>query len=153
MKHRRRSASWAFTRRRHQIKEVSAGRVPVQLTMFGADDDGVAEETESAPVSKEPAPATLAGLPPVVPNDAALEPMLLISDDGVIEFRLAGSSVGVTLTRVHRRTPHERVDVSIAFGSEASFLQWCEADPLRYTYPLLLMRLKRSGCALFDRTK
>ena len=151
MKHRR-SPSWIVTRRRRQLKHVSAERTPVQLAMFEGAEDGVAETSPRTKVIAEPTQAAGASRGSAT-HLKTLDPVLLISDDGVIEFRLTTSAIGMTLTRVHRRTPNERVDMSIAFRSERSFLQWCEADPLRHTYPLLLMRLKRSGCALFDRTK
>jgi hypothetical protein len=75
---------------------------------------------------------------------------VLLSDDAVVEFRLVRSAAGVALTRTHRRSRHERVDLSVVFRSEASFLQWCEADQLRHTYPLLFARLRRSGGVLFN---
>ncbi|MEO6744216.1 MAG: hypothetical protein ABIN08_07015 [Caldimonas sp.] len=153
MKHRR-TPAWSFTRRRHQVTETSAKKPPVQLVMFGSADDGIAEVSGSqvtgpevgAAASEEPPPAPVLLSPP-------LDPVLLISDDAVVEFRLVSSAAGVTLTRTHRRTRHERVVLSVVFGSEAAFSQWCDTDPLRHTYPLLFAQLRRSGYALFNRVE
>jgi hypothetical protein len=34
------------------------------------------------------------------------------------------------------------------FPDESSFLDWCEADTLKYSYPLVYSSLQRHGCAL-----
>ena len=36
----------------------------------------------------------------------------------------------------------------MCFGDEASFLHWCEADALKFSYPLVYSSLKRHACAL-----
>lgn len=73
------------------------------------------------------------------------------SDDGVITFRLEPCLGGVYVEReqVRAGAGAGRVVQSMRFQDDASFIRWCEADRLQYTYPLLYAHLRRSGCAFF----
>lgn len=74
------------------------------------------------------------------------------SSDGVIAFRLAARPGGLNVQRTQRRGGGQRIVQSIRFADEASFVRWCDADELHFTYPLLFVNLKRSGCELFGRS-
>jgi hypothetical protein len=72
------------------------------------------------------------------------------SADGVVVYRLAACAGGVHVERAQVRAHAGRALQSMWFEDDASFVRWCEADRLKYTYPLLYANLKRSGCALFS---
>lgn len=71
------------------------------------------------------------------------------SDDGRIVFNLIplAGAVFVERTRIVEQTGV--FAQSILFRDNDSFLRWCEADRLRFKYPLLFELLKRSAQALF----
>lgn len=71
------------------------------------------------------------------------------SGDGVIAFKLMPCAGGIHVERSQIRAGAGRVVQSMRFLDDASFIRWCEADRLKFTYPLLYANLKRSGCALF----
>ena len=153
MKHRL-TAVWFLARKRRAGPKPPAEKLPVRLQLSKAAGDRIAE----APRSHGDFDAGLAATANRTPASAsralsAIPAVVLSSDDGVVTFSLARSANGVTLNRIRRRTRRERVDVSVVFRSEGSFLQWCEADYLRHAYPLLFAELKRNGCALFHRLK
>ena len=151
MKHRL-TAVWFLARKGRAGNTPPAEKLPVRLQMSKAAADCNAE----APRPHRDFDAGLAATANETPAggsraQSAIPALVLSSDDGVVTFSLARSANGVTLNRIRRRTRRERVDVSVVFRSEGSFLQWCEADYLRHSYPLLFAELKRSGCALFHR--
>jgi hypothetical protein len=51
--------------------------------------------------------------------------------------------------RSQLRASGGRVTQSMRFRDNQSFIRWCAADRLRFTYPLVYANLERSGCALF----
>lgn len=71
------------------------------------------------------------------------------SDDGVIAFKLVSCAGGVHVERSQFRAGSGRIVQSMRFQDDASFVRWCEADRLKFSYPLLYAHLTRSGCALF----
>lgn len=74
------------------------------------------------------------------------------SADGVIAFRLelCAGWLHVERSQVHHGAG--RVSQSMRFEDLPSFDRWCDADRLRFSYPLLYANLKRSGRALFSAT-
>ena len=143
---------WSSTGERTPDIDAPAERSPRQLDLFETDGDSVADTSDAYATPGEALVAT-----PERPGAAdfplapGLETVELTSDDGVLRFRLVGSATGVVVNRTHHQSSHERVDVSMAFVSESTLSQWCAADPLRYTYPLLIEQLRSSGNALFNR--
>jgi len=145
-------AVWSSTRECAPDIDTPTHPSPRQLDLFETAADSSARTSDAhaasgkrlVATSEQPGAAAL----PLAPG---LETVELTSDDGVLRFRLVGSATGVVVKRTHHQSCHERVDVSMAFVSEASLSQWCAADPLRYTYPLLFAQLRRSGRALFNR--
>ena len=75
--------------------------------------------------------------------------MTASSGDGVISFNLRPCEGGVHVERSQVRAGAGRVVQSMRFRDDASFVRWCEADRLQFSYPLLYANLRRSGCALF----
>lgn len=91
---------------------------------------------------------------PSVP-DSLLEPRsrTVSSDDGSVTFTLAPTTSGVFVERVHLHSGSARVVHSAVFTKSESFLRWCDADSVRFDYPLVHVNLRRDGDALFRRAK
>jgi hypothetical protein len=75
--------------------------------------------------------------------------LVLDSPDGQVSFALVRHSAGVNVERTKARLHGGRMSTAMRFPDEASFIQWCDTDRLRFTYPLLFEQIRRSGCALF----
>jgi hypothetical protein len=73
----------------------------------------------------------------------------LRSDDGIIEFTLSPTAHGVFVERVQLRPGTARTVHSTLFADEQSFERWCDADAVRFEYPVVYISLKRDGDALF----
>jgi hypothetical protein len=71
------------------------------------------------------------------------------SSDGVIVFKLVACADGLHVERSQLRASGGRVTQSMRFRDNQSFIRWCAADRLRFTYPLVYANLERSGCELF----
>ena len=78
---------------------------------------------------------------------------VLRSDDGLIEFRLAPAARGVFVERVQRRPGTARTVQATVFTDDSSFSRWCDADAMRFDYPLIYVALKRNGHALFGKSR
>jgi hypothetical protein len=72
------------------------------------------------------------------------------SDDGRVSFTLAPTPSGVFVQRLQLREGTACVIQSALFSDGRSFQRWCDADSVRFDYPLVYMSLKRNGDALFD---
>jgi hypothetical protein len=71
------------------------------------------------------------------------------SDDGAVTFRLAATKRGVFVERVQLRRGSPRVSQSAVFADDLSFNRWCDADRVRFDYPVVYVNLKRHGDILF----
>lgn len=71
------------------------------------------------------------------------------SSDGVIVFRLVPCADGLHVERSQLRASGGRVTQSMRFRDNLSFVRWCAADRLKFTYPVVYANLERSGCELF----
>jgi hypothetical protein len=70
------------------------------------------------------------------------------SKEGGASFRLF-SSVQRLCVELRRPRPDRGIATHVmCFECEADFLLWCEADPLKYSNPLLHAKLMRHGCDL-----
>jgi hypothetical protein len=76
----------------------------------------------------------------------------LRSGDGVIEFHLVPTDHGVFVERV-RTVLDTRVVQAVHFADDAKFSRWCDADSVRFEYPMVHVKLKTNGAALFERLK
>ena len=72
------------------------------------------------------------------------------SSDGAISFSLKTFAGGIYVERVQVHPGTACVAQSMRFRDEASFTSWCEADRLRFTYPLVYSNLQRTGCGLLS---
>jgi hypothetical protein len=70
------------------------------------------------------------------------------SADGVIAFRLVPRAKGIHVERIQLRTGSARVIQSMLFQDDQSFIRWCDADQLKFSYPLVYANLRRNGSAL-----
>jgi hypothetical protein len=71
------------------------------------------------------------------------------SSDGVIVFKMVACADGLHVERSQLRASGGRVTQSMRFPDNLSFIRWCAADRLRFTYPMVYANLERSGCELF----
>jgi hypothetical protein len=72
------------------------------------------------------------------------------SDDGVLQLDLRLVDAGLYMQRELRRPRAGRVTQANIFASREAFARWCEADPLRFEYPMVHARLLRLAGRLFD---
>jgi hypothetical protein len=72
------------------------------------------------------------------------------SDDGVLRLELRLVDAGLYMQRELRRPGAGRVTQSNIFASREAFARWCEADPLRFEYPLVYAKLLCVADRLFD---
>ena len=70
------------------------------------------------------------------------------SDDGAVAFTLSKAPAGVYVERVHERQGRGRTVMTAIFTDDAGFRRWCDADPVRFDYPLVHVNLKRHGEAM-----
>ena len=76
--------------------------------------------------------------------------VIAASDDGIITFQLSPCDGGILVTRTQLRAHGGKLVQSIRFPDDATFIRWCDADRMKFSYPLLYVNLRRSGCALFS---
>lgn len=72
--------------------------------------------------------------------------------EGAISFVLKRRRAVLFIERARHRRGKGRVVHAMRFRDEATFLRWCSADRLQFTYPRVHAQLKRAGCALLERT-
>jgi hypothetical protein len=76
------------------------------------------------------------------------------SEDGTVAFTLSRAPIGgVFVERVQLRQGKGRVVHAAIFIDHTSFERWCDADPVRFDYPLVHVNLKRHGTTLLRREK
>jgi hypothetical protein len=67
------------------------------------------------------------------------------SDDGVLEYRLTPCNGGLFVERVEQRDSQARIVQSTIFADATAFDRWCDADAVRFDYPMLYVSLKRNA--------
>lgn len=72
------------------------------------------------------------------------------SDDGTLRFDLRRVDAGLYMQREWRLPRAGRVTQASIFASRDAFNRWCEADPLRFEYPMVHATLLRAAGRLFD---
>lgn len=75
----------------------------------------------------------------------------LRSDDGLVEYALHDVAGKLAVERVQARQGVSRVEQVTLFSDLGSFVRWCDADALRFDYPLVHTHLKRHGAAILGR--
>jgi hypothetical protein len=88
---------------------------------------------------------------PMTAPSHSSEPTTVRSDDGIVAFTLYRARLGVFVERVQLRQGKGRVVHSIIFTDDRSFERWCDADSVRFEYPLVHVNLKRHGNTLLHR--
>ena len=73
------------------------------------------------------------------------------SEDGTVAFKLTRAPVGVFVERVQLCQGRGRVVHAAIFTDGTSFERWCDADSVRFEYPLVHVNLKRHGNTLLRR--
>jgi len=85
-------------------------------------------------------------------NSADGAPAFVVrSDDGDVCFRLCPTRHGLWVQRERRRSESRaRLVQSTVFGDAAGFMRWCDADSVRFDYPIVFSILRREGNAILD---
>lgn len=71
--------------------------------------------------------------------------------DGRLQFRLRVDGKHVVVDRISRTVAAATVTQTTRFASVPDFERWCDADLLRFDYPLEFARLKSLGSQLLSR--
>lgn len=86
---------------------------------------------------------------PAPHRTASIRTVTATSNDGVLAFHLSARPGGISVQRAERQANGRRLVQSVRFDDEDTFVRWCRADDLWFSYPLLFSNLTRSGCELF----
>jgi hypothetical protein len=70
---------------------------------------------------------------------------------GDLLFELAAHETGVHVQRIHRRDDGTKVCCSVLFDDERTFLDWLDADPMRFAHPLVFQQARRGFAQLMAR--
>jgi hypothetical protein len=77
--------------------------------------------------------------------------VIVKSDDGQVSYRLQSTRHGLWVQRERcRQDRHERLIQSVIFANTEQFSRWCEADSVRFDYPLVFAAIARAGHHLLD---
>ena len=89
-------------------------------------------------------------LSPASPSDAT-GGIVVASDDGALSYRLRRTRLGLFVQRERRHPKAGALLVHTAvFKDPASFLRWCDADVVRFEYPLVFSTIRREGGTLLQ---
>jgi len=73
------------------------------------------------------------------------------SDDGAVCFKLKTTRMGLWVERARRHEDHRaRLVQSVVFSDTVGFSRWCDADLVRFDYPIVFLNIKREGVALLE---
>ena len=73
----------------------------------------------------------------------------LVSEDGAVSFVVIAGGAGLCVERTQRRPLGSQLVQAIVFGDVAAFMRWCDADVVRFDYPVLHRRLRNQGHEYF----
>jgi hypothetical protein len=77
--------------------------------------------------------------------------LVVQSDDGAVRFQLRSTRSGLWVQRERRTVPQRaRLVQSVVFTDPIGFARWCEADSVRFDYPIVFSTLRRAGSALLE---
>lgn len=78
--------------------------------------------------------------------------IVVTSDDGLVSYRLLPTRLGLCVERERRHARgRARLVQTAVFRDSACFLRWCEADTVRFDYPIVFSTIRRNGDALLER--
>jgi len=89
----------------------------------------------------------------VATGDPAQVPAAIASDGGALVFELKAADSGGHVMRIHRRDDGAKVSCSVLFDDEPAFLDWIDADPLRFTHALVFQQVRRCFAQLVAQQK
>lgn len=73
------------------------------------------------------------------------------SDDGVLCYWLRVTQLGLCVRRERKQERCHALFVHTAlFRDSNCFLRWCEADSVRFDYPIVFFDVKRQGGAMLE---
>ncbi len=73
------------------------------------------------------------------------------SDDGAVSYCLQPTHLGLCVQRERRHAlGRARLVHTAVFQDCECFLQWCDADSVRFDYPIVLLAIRRQGCAMLE---
>ena len=70
---------------------------------------------------------------------------------GALQFELTAHGGGVHVMRVHRHDDGAKVYCSLLFDDERLFLDWLDADAMRFIHPLAFQQARRCFAQLMAR--
>ena len=73
----------------------------------------------------------------------------LRSDDGVLAMHVEPAELGLFLEMTYAHPSMAVIVMAMLFDDADRFGAWCDADTVRFNYPMLFRNLKRDGSALF----
>lgn len=84
-----------------------------------------------------------------VAAQVATHDIVVRSDDGSVCFKLRPTPMGLWVQRDRRQKNRKaRLVQSIVFFDAIGFTRWCEADSVRFDYPVVFSMVQREGGAL-----
>jgi hypothetical protein len=87
--------------------------------------------------------------PTSISADADKDGIVLRSEDGRLFYWLRATRAGLWVQRDRRRQDSRaRLVQSHMFCTDAAFARWCNADTVRFDYPIIFVKLQREGRAL-----
>ena len=88
--------------------------------------------------------------PPSSWPETAQEGVVLRSDDGRLFYWLRATRCGLWVHRERRRLDRAHLVQSHVFRNAPAFARWCDADTVRFDYPVVHAKLQREGHALLN---
>ena len=87
-----------------------------------------------------------------IPKRSDPESLIVVrSDDGVLSYWLRVTQLGLCVRRERKQARcHARFVHTALFRDSKCFLRWCEADSVRFDYPIVFSAVKRQGGALLE---
>jgi hypothetical protein len=76
---------------------------------------------------------------------------VLSAPDGMLAFAVVPTQSGLIVERSHCTSTGKRSVQTMCFDSVDEFDRWCDAEPARFTTPLLHSQLRREGHAVLER--
>lgn len=78
-------------------------------------------------------------------SNTVIDSVLLCSEDGAVSLSVTPRADGLFIERTQRRPLGIHLAQSFVVEDLATFVRWCEADPIRFDHPMLYGRLLRQG--------
>jgi hypothetical protein len=78
-----------------------------------------------------------------VGGDCAAPAAAVCGAGGALRFEVTAAPQGIHVVRTHRRTDGSKVHCSVLFDDLDSFTDWLDADPMRFTHPLVFQQVRR----------